>query len=109
MLHLGNLFSGSHLAHQVVGPGLGILPPILVHIQAAVAVQIDELVAIHLNDGLHMGVQQGLLVGLSLRKGSSGQQASRHGGRTQYCKTALEGFVNQQGSNLLSHWLLSAR
>ena len=79
MLHLGVLLPHGHLAHQVRGAGVGILPPVLVYVQLAIAVQVDELIPVHLHDGLHMGVQGGLLVALLLGKGGANRQAAREG------------------------------
>ena len=109
MLHLGNLFPYRHLAHQVSRARLGILPPVLINVQLAVAVEVDELIAIHLKDGFGMGVQCGLGVGFALGKGNAGEHTGGHGGCAQQGNAALPNILSQQGSSLLSRWLLSAR
>lgn len=49
-----------HLAEQIVHARVHRLPPVFVHVQRAVAVQILELQSINLDDVLHMRFQRNL-------------------------------------------------
>ena len=59
-----DLFVDGHLAQQVIHSGIHVLPPVLVYVQLAVAVQILELQAVDFDDLLGAGFQANLAGGL---------------------------------------------
>ena len=59
-----DFFIQGHLAQQVIHTGIHILPPVLVYVQLAVAVEVFEFQAVYLDDGLGASLQAGLTGGL---------------------------------------------
>ena len=106
MLHLRDLFPYGHLADQVGRAGVRVQPPVFIYVQCAVSVQVDELVSVRLDNGLHMGIQDRLLVSCCFLCGGKAHHAARQRQGSQQGDEALQIFLSQQGSSLLSLRLL---
>ena len=108
VLHLRDLLAHGHLGDQVGGAGIRVKPPVLIDVQRAVAIEVDELIAICLDNGFHAGVECRLVVNRRLfGNGASGHHAPRHDHRGQQGQTTPEKLLSQQGSILLSRWIPS--
>ena len=106
MLHLGDLLAHGHPRYQIGRTGIRIQPPVLIGVQRSVAVEIDKLIAVGFDDRLYFGIQRRLLQ-LRAFGQSSGYHGARHCKRRQQGGAAPEQIFSQQGSILLSHWMLS--